>query len=33
VLAVAGAAGREWIARTCSPEAFAMRLRSLVSMA
>jgi glycosyltransferase involved in cell wall biosynthesis len=33
VLAVAGAAGREWIARTCSPEAFAMRLRSLVPMA
>lgn len=30
-LASTGAAGREWIARTCSPDAFAMRLRSLAN--
>lgn len=30
-LASAGAAGREWIAHTCSPDAFAMRLHSLAS--
>lgn len=30
-LASAGAAGREWIARTCSPDAFAIRLRALAS--